>query len=129
MNKYVVKTKDKTVTSVIRELDKRSVAGIEKYGTTLDENKTDDFLQHLLEEVLDAANYIKKLQRDKEAPVENELDISRITEYLNRQEHLTMPRIIIFSDGSGSIRHRINGRLEVLHRFDGNSEMEKFFNY
>ena len=64
MDNYVVKTKDPIVLATIKELDDRSVVGIAKYKTTLEENSTDDFFQHLLEELLDAANYIKKLQDD-----------------------------------------------------------------
>ena len=62
MGKYKVSTHDPIVISVIKELDKRSMVGIAKYNTTLEENNKDDFLQHLLEELLDGANYIKKLQ-------------------------------------------------------------------
>ena len=45
-----------------REFDIRSCVGIDKYKTTLQDNNKDDFLQHLKEELMDAALYIQKLQ-------------------------------------------------------------------
>ena len=54
--------KDSIVQSVINQFNERSKRGIEKYGTTLQENNNDDFLQHLKEELMDAILYIEKLQ-------------------------------------------------------------------
>ena len=54
--------KDKIVLQVISRFDKRSEIGIKKYGTTLEENNTDDFLNHLQEELMDAILYIEKLK-------------------------------------------------------------------
>ena len=54
--------KDPIVDSVIEQFSKRSEVGIKKYGTTLEENNNDDFLQHLKEELMDAILYIEKLQ-------------------------------------------------------------------
>lgn len=54
--------KDKIVENVIIQFSKRSEVGIKKYGTTLEENNNDDFLQHLKEELMDAILYIEKLQ-------------------------------------------------------------------
>lgn len=54
--------KDKIVQEVISRFDKRSEIGIKKYGTTLEENNTDDFLNHLQEELMDAILYIEKLK-------------------------------------------------------------------
>jgi len=54
--------KDPIVESVINQFSKRSEVGIKKYGTTLEENNDDDFLQHLKEELMDAILYIGKLQ-------------------------------------------------------------------
>ena len=54
--------KDKIVENVITQFSKRSEVGIKKYGTTLEENNNDDFLQHLKEELMDAILYIEKLQ-------------------------------------------------------------------
>ena len=54
--------KDPIVDSIIEQFSKRSEVGIKKYGTTLEENNNDDFLQHLKEELMDAVLYIEKLQ-------------------------------------------------------------------
>lgn len=53
---------DKIVENVINQFKNRSEIGIEKYGTTLEDNNNDDFLQHLKEELMDATLYIEKLQ-------------------------------------------------------------------
>lgn len=53
---------DKIVEDLKREFDIRSCIGIDKYKTTLEHNNTDDFLQHLKEELMDGALYIQKLQ-------------------------------------------------------------------
>ena len=61
------KTKiDPIVTSVMTQLLTRSQLGINKYGTTLEDNNTDDFLQHLKEELMDAVLYIEKLQTQRD---------------------------------------------------------------
>ncbi len=50
------------ITEAVREdLKKRSEVGIKKYNTTLDENNKDNYFQHLYEELLDAAQYSKKI--------------------------------------------------------------------
>lgn len=54
--------KDPIVESIIKQFNQRSEVGIKKYGTTLEENNNDDFLQHLKEELMDAILYIEKLQ-------------------------------------------------------------------
>lgn len=54
---------DEVVSSVMFQLAQRSMVGQKKYGTTLEENNDDDFLQHLKEELMDAILYIEKLQR------------------------------------------------------------------
>ncbi len=53
--------KDPIVEQVINKFKQRSEVGIAKYNTTLHENNTDDFLNHLQEELMDAVNYIEKL--------------------------------------------------------------------
>jgi len=60
-NKFEIRT-DPIVESIVEQFIKRSEVGIEKYGTTLEENNNDDFLQHLKEELMDAVLYIEKLQ-------------------------------------------------------------------
>jgi hypothetical protein len=59
-------TKDRIVLNVLKKMNSRSLLGIEKYGTTLDENNSDDFLTHLQEELMDAILYIEKLKTKTE---------------------------------------------------------------
>lgn len=54
--------RDKIIDNVIERFRKRSAVGIVKYGTTLEENQTDDFLIHLQEELMDGVNYIEKIK-------------------------------------------------------------------
>ena len=56
---------DKIVQDVIDKFQQRSDTGIKKYGTTLEENNTDDFLNHLQEELMDAILYIQKLKSNR----------------------------------------------------------------
>jgi hypothetical protein len=58
-------TSDFIVQSVISKFNSRSLLGIKKYGTTLYENNTDDFLTHLQDELMDAVLYIEKLKQLK----------------------------------------------------------------
>lgn len=58
-------TTDPIVEKVVEELRYRSKVGILKYGTTLEENNYDDFLQHAIEEAMDFILYLKKLQTIK----------------------------------------------------------------
>lgn len=51
---------DKITEAVIEDLKSRSAVGIKKYQTTLDQNNKDDYMVHLYQELLDAAQYIKK---------------------------------------------------------------------
>jgi hypothetical protein len=55
---------DSVVESIIEKFRERSAVGINKYGTTLDRNdlNTDDWLNHLQEEMMDALLYIQKLR-------------------------------------------------------------------
>lgn len=52
--------KDGITRLVIEDLLSRAKRGEAKYTTTLEENNHDDFLNHLYEELLDAAQYVKK---------------------------------------------------------------------
>lgn len=56
---------DKIVQNVIDKFNQRSARGVAKYGTTLADNNTDDFLTHLQEELMDAVLYIEKLKQLK----------------------------------------------------------------
>jgi prenyltransferase beta subunit len=53
---------DKIVQDVVQKYNTRSEIGIKKYGTTLEDSKEGqlDFLNHLLEELMDATLYIQK---------------------------------------------------------------------
>ena len=55
---------DKIVEKVISAFRSRSKRGYEKYGTTLERNDLThlEWLQHLQEELMDAALYIEKLK-------------------------------------------------------------------
>ncbi len=57
---YMEHTKDKITNQVIEDLKSRAERGYKKYNTTLGENNKDDYMNHLYEELLDAAQYIKK---------------------------------------------------------------------
>ena len=58
--------KDTVVEAVREDLLSRSERGILKYNTTLKFNDKDNYLNHLYEEILDSANYCKKLIMQKE---------------------------------------------------------------
>jgi hypothetical protein len=72
--------KDPIVKQVVDSFQERSKVGIEKYGTTLHENNTDDFLEHLQQELMDATLYIQKLKSIK--PSLNDFSENEIVEYL-----------------------------------------------
>ena len=55
---------DKIVEQLIEKYRQRSELGIKKYGTTLADNNTDNFLIHLQQELMDASLYIEKLLND-----------------------------------------------------------------
>ena len=60
---------DSIVESVREQFLKRSQVGIKKYGTTLQDNNNDDFLEHLKQELMDAVLYIEKLQSIKKIKI------------------------------------------------------------
>ena len=55
---------DKIVERVINLFRSRSKRGIEKYGTTLEDNEltSEEWLTHLQEELMDATLYIEKIK-------------------------------------------------------------------
>jgi hypothetical protein len=58
---------DQIVLEVIEKYAQRSEIGINKYGTTLEQNNHDNYLKHLQEELMDATLYLQKLMAlDKE---------------------------------------------------------------
>ncbi len=60
INGQLHEIKDDIVADVCLRLVQRSQRGLSKYGTTLKENQTDNFLNHALEEMLDGALYLQK---------------------------------------------------------------------
>lgn len=68
------KKTDPIVESVITKYLNRSKVGIEKYGTTLEENNKDNFLNHLQEELFDASLYVEKLMSQQTKTKFEELD-------------------------------------------------------
>ncbi|KTS30498.1 hypothetical protein NS228_12810 [Methylobacterium indicum] len=59
---------DPVVEAVRADLLRRSQAGIEKYGTMLTRTDIDlqGWVRHALEEVLDLANYLKRIEMELE---------------------------------------------------------------
>jgi hypothetical protein len=57
----------RTLNFVINDLVSRENKGMNKYGAALDYQTRDDMLQHLYEELLDGAMYIKTLMLQREA--------------------------------------------------------------
>jgi hypothetical protein len=57
--------RDQIVETVIDKYYERSQTGITKYGTTLENNNSDNYLIHLQEELMDATLYIQKLMHLK----------------------------------------------------------------
>ena len=53
--------KDRIVENVLNKYISRSNVVINKYGTTLEQNNTDNYLIHLQEELFDASLYIEKI--------------------------------------------------------------------
>jgi predicted HAD superfamily Cof-like phosphohydrolase len=61
---------DPIVENVKNKYTDRSIIGIEKYNSTLEDNVTDDFLKHLQEELMDATLYIEKQLSIKDPKIE-----------------------------------------------------------
>jgi len=82
--------KDQVVLSVMAKYAERSATGLRKYGTTLDrEDLTlDQWINHLLEELMDATLYIEKLK--KEAQKKSIIELMNMDSYdkheLNKSE-------------------------------------------
>jgi hypothetical protein len=57
---------DKIVTQIVDKFKQRSEIGIKKYNTTLEENNTDDFYEHLSEELMDSLLYLQKIKEQKD---------------------------------------------------------------
>lgn len=61
---------DSNVYKVVKQLQQRSETGCKKYGTTTDREDISfaGWLQHLQEELLDAAVYIERLKKEVNEP-------------------------------------------------------------
>jgi hypothetical protein len=59
--------RDSIVDSVVAKYQQRSDRGVSKYGVTLDRKdlSTDEWLNHLQEELMDATLYIEKLRQER----------------------------------------------------------------
>jgi hypothetical protein len=55
--------RDQVVENVIDKYYNRSQMGITKYGTTLEDNNDDDFLEHAMEEAMDFTLYLMKIKQ------------------------------------------------------------------
>jgi hypothetical protein len=64
MKEKLISFRDPIIEKVVDQLVSRSDVGYKKYGVTLEDDLGDltKWLQHLQEELLDAANYIEKLK-------------------------------------------------------------------
>lgn len=85
------KKKDPIVKQVTDKFKQRSKVGIKKYGTTLEENNTDDFLEHLQQELMDATLYIEKLKDDINS-LNRLTDLDLATELTKRGYEITKQR-------------------------------------
>lgn len=78
---------DNIVESVVDTFRDRSKIGVAKYGTTLQDNDSDDFLKHLQEELMDATLYIEKLRTAKSSWVKTEeqptISSTQLSQYLH----------------------------------------------
>ena len=68
----MIKISDKIINRVIEKIQKRAEAGYKKYGVGLDkdEQTLDTWLNHLQEELMDAANYIEKARSELRDEIE-----------------------------------------------------------
>jgi hypothetical protein len=72
---------------VCEEIQERAAKGLAKYGVSMERGDLDihEWLQHLLEELLDAAVYVKRLQKEYRE-MEKDLDkVIALTEEINRK--------------------------------------------
>ena len=64
MNKKEIEFRDPVVERVVNKFASRSDVGFEKYGVTLEDDKSNIFawINHLQEELMDAVLYLQKLK-------------------------------------------------------------------
>ena len=65
MTKKEIEFRDPIIEKVVNQLVSRSDGGFKKYNVTLDSDNSSllTWLQHLQEELLDAANYVEKIKQ------------------------------------------------------------------
>lgn len=91
--------KDEIVKSLVEKFIQRSNVGIAKYGTTLFENRTDDFLTHLQEELMDACLYVEKLKTLKDYHI---VDTNKMVEISDDEIEKSMRKFNITDFGQMS---------------------------
>jgi len=66
MNKKEIEFRDPVVERVVDKFISRSDVGFKKYGTTLEDDKSNIFqwMNHLQEELMDAVLYLQKLKEE-----------------------------------------------------------------
>ena len=97
VTKYFENRQDEVVEDVLNLYKQRSKVGIEKYGTTLQESKEGHaaFVRHLLEELMDATLYCKKILKIMEDKTEEQKFTEARIEFLLEQiakqnNHITL---------------------------------------
>lgn len=72
---------------VCEEIQARAERGLNKYGVNMERGDLDihEWLQHLLEELLDAAVYVKRLQKEYAEMTENLDKVLAITEEIKEK--------------------------------------------
>lgn len=84
--------RDKVIKQVVDKFSQRSEVGYKKYGVTLhdDEPNLHKWLNHLQEELMDAVNYIQKLQNESINALEQKL-VDDMLEELNEDDSFFDP--------------------------------------
>lgn len=72
---------------VCEEIQARAERGLNKYGVTMERGDLDihEWLQHLLEELLDAAVYVKRLQKEYAEMTENLDKVLELTQEIREK--------------------------------------------
>ena len=70
--------KDPIVKEAVDKFIQRSNVGVLKYNTTLDQNNTDDFINHALEEAMDFVLYLTKIKK-----IMRERGVSRLEDLID----------------------------------------------
>jgi hypothetical protein len=97
--------KDKIVREVIEKYKDRSAIGQIKYGKTLEENNTDDYLNHLQQELMDATLYIQKLISGRRLVHIFPMEDNKEHVVGNSTECHCIPAIVYSNDGNKNVLH------------------------